>query len=226
MGGAAPWPLGVPGDKGWGQALKPLALAPHPQGLPEGAALPSHGHLPLPAARPAPPWESAFLTVCATWVPPRGAEPGWGVNCIDFSKQDGRGGKTPSPESEQASRRPGRGRGTGACGPTPSAPPRTPPLPTPALHQGLGCPRLGSLLRPAPSARLPSRRGHPRGDGVWVGAADVPMAQERRRRWVSRCPGPRAWAPGSAHLDLGGRGRGGVGVRASVPAPWEQQVRR
>lgn len=41
IGGAAPWPLGVPGDKGWGQALKPLALAPPPQGLPGGGTPPS-----------------------------------------------------------------------------------------------------------------------------------------------------------------------------------------
>lgn len=47
MGGAVPWPLGVPGDKGWGQALKPLALAPPPQGLPEGGP-------PLPRAPPPP----------------------------------------------------------------------------------------------------------------------------------------------------------------------------
>lgn len=124
-----------------------------------------------------------------------------------------RAGASPGPGGAQV---PSAGRAP------PAGLPTQPLCPTPALHQGLGCPRLGSLPRPAPSARLPSRRGHPRGDGVWVGAADVPMAQERRRRWVSRWPGPRARAraraPGGAHLDLGGRGRGRGGRARVLPS--------
>lgn len=178
------------GTKGGVRHLNRSLWRPLPRGYLRGA-LPSHGHLPLPAARPAPPWESAFLTVCATWVPPRGAEPGWGVNCIDFSKQDGRGGKAPSPESEQASRRPGRGRGTGARGPTPSAG-RTLPI---SPHSS------SADLCPPPRSRLPEAGVH---------AAPRP-----------KCPPPLSPRPSTRRRGVGGGGRcpHGPGEAASLGVP-------
>lgn len=85
------------------------------------AAVPAWG-APSLSTPPAPSSESAFLTVCATWVPPRGgvwsrasgvrcgvascaAGWSWGVNCIETSppKQGRHGAERPSPEQAQPS---------------------------------------------------------------------------------------------------------------------------
>lgn len=192
-----------------------------PRGYLEGAPSPPTGTAPSPRPAPPRPGKVHFLQCVQRGSLPRAPSR---VGCqLHRLLQAGRAGRedpTPSERESEQERVPGGG---GAQVPSagrapPAGLPTQPLCPTPALHQGLGCPRLGSLPRPAPSARLPSRRGHPRGDGVWVGAADVPMAQERRRRWVSRWPGPRARAPGGAHLDLGGRGRGRGGRARVLPS--------
>lgn len=66
------------GAGGGNQALKPLALTSHLQ-EPKWGVLPPRARrmetpdgAPSPRSPPAPSSESAFLTVCATWVPPLG----------------------------------------------------------------------------------------------------------------------------------------------------------
>lgn len=230
IGGAAPWPLGVPGDKGWGQALKPLALAPPPQGLPGGGTSPS----PRPALPR--PGKCISYSVCNVGPSP-GRRAGLGCQLHRLLLRAGRAGREDPVPRERASEQERVSGGAGATVPVRRPPsPAHPLCPTPALHQGLGCPRLGSLPCPAPSARLPSRGGHPRGDGVWVGAADVPMAQERRRRWVSRwmapfsgagrcSPGPGQPGPGEGRarvLPSGPVGAAGAEMRRA-PAPAGQR---
>lgn len=171
----------------------------------------------LHSTPPAPPSESAFLTVCATWIPPRGVElaggaggrsgsllcrgVGLGGNCIDFSSQAGRcGAERPSPEPGQHTlwgRRRSRARRPPNARPTPTQ--RLPDDRPPAGHSWAGIchvssspvtpasPTPSSALAPALHTPAPTRRRRRRGRGEVALLGVLP-----RGAW--------ARAPGCAHL--------------------------
>lgn len=194
-----------------------------PRGYLEGAPSPPTGTAPSPRPAPPRPGKVHFLQCVQRGSLPRApSRVGCQLHRLLQAGRAGRADPTPSERESEQERVPGGG---GAQVPSagrapPAGLPTQPLCPTPALHQGLGCPRLGSLPRPAPSARLPSRRGHPRcphgaGEAASLG---VPMARSSGAgAGAGRCsPGPGRPGPGE----------GRAGARASVPALWEQQVRR
>lgn len=162
----------------------------------------------LHSTPPAPPSESAFLTVCATWIPPRGVElagggggrsgsllcrgVGLGGNCIDFSSQAGRcGAERPSPEPGQHTlwgRRRSRARRPPDAHPTPA---RRPParrtllgrhLPCVLVPGDAGVPHTLFCLGPGPAHPGPHKEAAPVGAG---------------RGGLAGCPAPRGLGSGA-----------------------------
>lgn len=162
----------------------------------------------LHSTPPAPPSESAFLTVCATWIPPRGVElagggggrsgsllcrgVGLGGNCIDFSSQAGRcGAERPSPEPGQHTlwgRRRSRARRPPDAHPTPA---RRPPARRTLLGRHLPCVLVPgdagvphTLFGPGPGPAHPS----PHKEAAPAGAG---------RGGLAGCPAPRGLGSGA-----------------------------
>ena len=216
-------PAGQRGAGGGNQALKPLALTSHLRGLRGGGGggspprarvdggsrrVSPPGELWVSPRAPAPSSESAFLTVCAMWIPPRGRVEqgrrgaGWGglqcrgvelgVNCIETSppKQGRPGAERPSPQRAQP----------GAC----TRQGRTlrrkflPRVPVPRRHAGSPHNPLLPLSLPCP----PRPPGRPLLPAAGVLAGPPPSPQPLRPHSAE------AW-PAS--------GRGGL---AGCPAPW------
>lgn len=184
-----------------------------PRGYLEGAPSPPTGTAPSPRPAPPRPGKVHFLQCVQRGSLPRApSRVGCQLHRLLQAGRAGRADPTPSERESEQERVPGR--------------------------EGHRCPALGARRRPvsphSPSARpLPSTkvsaargwgpcRAPPQVPASPLAEAihDVPMAQERRRRWVSRWPGPRARAraPGGAHLDLGGRDRGRGGRARVLPS--------
>lgn len=192
---------------------------------------------PLP---PAPSSESAFLTVCATWVPPlagveqgqRGA--GWGgllcrgvelgVNCIETSPKQGmHGAERPSPEQARPSahalgqtavpRRQDASYKVPATRPSSLATPRVSPQPSSAL--------VASLPTRASTAASAARRWGPRRPPQPPRSAGLPSRQTpwRRPADIPAAAGTQGEVALLGVLPVGP----GQGHRAALTWSWAQQ---
>lgn len=214
------------GVGGGNQALNPLALASPSAGQAGGPrarrtrrrTTPVLGRPPFSRtsrsrhSAHSPFLESAFLTVCATWVPPRGAgrggcgggvafcAAGWGWgwgwgNCIETSlpKQTAWGCESRASPAHARSGAGGRRSGRPGRAENPSA-----PCPCPGDAQGLPRPPPARSPLPTPLRGAAFRRGHHQA---------AARRSWRRRRGAGRRP-----APGLAGV-AGSPGPGGAGGR-------------